>query len=36
VAHWVEGFVVRDFWAGVLGAILFSIVSWLLSALVQR
>jgi putative membrane protein len=36
VASWLEGFHVGGFWSGVLGAILFSIVSWLLSALVQR
>jgi putative membrane protein len=36
VASWIEGFGVAGFWSGVLGAILFSIVSWLLSALVQR
>jgi putative membrane protein len=36
VASWLEGFAVAGFWSGVLGAILFSIVSWLLSALVQR
>ena len=36
VAEWVEGFAVGGFWSGVLGAILFSLVSWLLSALVQR
>jgi putative membrane protein len=36
VASWLEGFHVAGFWSGVLGAILFSIVSWLLSALVQR
>ena len=36
VGTWLEGFNVGGFWAGVLGAILFSIVSWLLSALVQR
>lgn len=35
VGAWLEGFNVGGFWAGVLGAILFSIVSWLLSALVQ-
>lgn len=35
VGSWLEGFNVGGFWAGVLGAILFSIVSWLLSALVQ-
>lgn len=36
VAEWIEGFEVAGFWSGVLGAIVFSIVSWLLSALVQR
>jgi putative membrane protein len=36
VAEWLEGFTVAGFWSGVLGAILFSIVSWLLSALVLR
>ena len=36
VGAWLEGFHVGGFWAGVLGAILFSIVSWLLSALVLR
>ena len=36
VGEWLEGFAVGGFWAGVLGAILFSIVSWLLSALVLR
>ena len=35
VGTWLDGFNVGGFWAGVLGAILFSIVSWLLSALVQ-
>ncbi len=35
VGAWLEGFNVGGFWAGVLGAILFSIVSWLLAALVQ-
>jgi uncharacterized membrane protein YvlD (DUF360 family) len=32
----VEGFAVAGFWPAVLGAIVFSIVSWLLSALVLR
>ena len=32
----LEGFVVQGFWAGFIGAILFSIVSWVLSALVLR
>ena len=36
VAEWLEGFDVGGFWSGVIGAILFSIVSWALSALVQR
>lgn len=36
VGTWLEGFAVAGFWAGVLGAILFSLVSWLLSALVLR
>ena len=36
VGAFVEGFVVGGFWAGFFGAILFSIVSWLLSALVLK
>lgn len=36
VGSFIEGFVVQGFWAGFLGAILFSIVSWALSALVFR
>ena len=36
VASWLEGFHVAGFWAGVLGAIVFSVISWLLSALVLR
>jgi putative membrane protein len=36
VASLVPGFDVGGFWSGVLGAILFSIVAWLLSALVLR
>ena len=36
VGNWLEGFHVGGFWAGVLGAIVFSLVSWLLSALVLR
>jgi putative membrane protein len=36
VASWLEGFNVGGFWAGVLGAIVFSLVSWALSALVLR
>jgi putative membrane protein len=36
VGTWLEGFEVGGFWSGVLGAILFSVVSWLLSALVLK
>ena len=36
VGSFVEGFVVRGFWSGFFGAILFSIVSWILSALVLK
>jgi putative membrane protein len=36
VGSFVPGFVVHGFWAGFFGAILFSIVSWLLSALVVK
>ena len=36
VGTWIEGFSVGGFWSGVTGAILFSLVSWLLSALVQK
>jgi putative membrane protein len=32
VGSWLEGFVVGGFWWGVLGAIVYSIVSWALSA----
>ena len=33
VGYFVEGFTVSGFWAGFFGAIVFSLVSWLLSAL---
>ena len=33
VGSFVEGFVVGGFWAGFFGAIVYSIVSWLLSSL---
>jgi putative membrane protein len=33
VGSFIQGFTVQGFWAGVIGAILYSIVSWLLSAL---
>ena len=36
VGSLVPGFDVAGFWSGVLGAIAFSLVSWLLSALVQK
>jgi putative membrane protein len=36
VGSWLEGFNVGGFWAGVFGAIVFSLVSWLLSTLVLR
>ncbi len=36
VGTWLEGFDVGGFWSGVIGAILFSLVSWLLAALVLR
>ena len=34
VGSFIQGFVVAGFWWGVLGAIVYSLVSWLLSALV--
>jgi putative membrane protein len=36
VGAFIEGFHVAGFWSAVIGAIVFSIVSWLLSALVLR
>ena len=36
VGSFIEGFVVQGFWSGFIGSILFSIVSWLLSALVLK
>jgi putative membrane protein len=33
VGSFIEGFVVAGFWAGFFGAIIFSLVSWVLSAL---
>lgn len=36
VANLLEGFYVAGFWPAVFGAILFSLLSWLLSALVLR
>ena len=36
VGSFVPGFVVGGFWSGVFGAIVYSIVSWLLASLVLR
>jgi putative membrane protein len=36
VGSFIEGFVVTGFWPGVFGAIVFSLISWLLSALLLR
>ena len=36
VASLVPGFHVAGFWSGVIGAIVFSLISWLLSAMVLR
>jgi putative membrane protein len=36
VGAFIEGFHVAGFWSAVLGAIVYSVVSWLLSALVLR
>jgi putative membrane protein len=33
VGSFIQGFVVDGFWSGVFGAIVFSLISWLLSAL---
>ena len=36
VGHVLDGFHVGGFWAGVFGSIIYSIVSWILSALLLR
>ena len=36
VGSFIEGFVVGGFWAGFFGAMIYSIISWLLSAIVLR
>jgi putative membrane protein len=36
VGSFIDGFHVGGFWSGVLGAIVFSVISWALSALVLR
>jgi putative membrane protein len=35
VGNMLDGFSVGGFWSGVLGAILYSIISWLLSAIIK-
>ena len=36
VSQLFDGFQVTGFWSGVLGAIVFSLIAWLLSAVVQK
>jgi putative membrane protein len=36
VGSFIQGFVVAGFWSGVFGAIVFSLISWLLSGLLLR
>ena len=36
VGSWLEGFRVDGFWAGVFGAIVYSLISWALSSLVSK
>lgn len=36
VAHWVDGFHVTSFMAAIFGAIVYSIISWALSALLLK
>ena len=36
VGSFIQGFVVAGFWSGVFGAIVFSLISWILSALLLR
>jgi putative membrane protein len=36
VGSFIQGFVVEGFWSGVFGAIIFSLISWLLSSLLLR
>ena len=35
VGSFIKGFVVEGFWAGFIGAIIFSLISWALSALLK-
>ncbi|MES2931977.1 MAG: phage holin family protein [Pseudomonadota bacterium] len=34
VASWIDGFHVAGFWSAVLGALLYSVISWALSSLI--
>ncbi|MGC1817076.1 MAG: phage holin family protein [Casimicrobiaceae bacterium] len=36
VGSFIKGFTVDGFWAGVFGAIVYSVISWALSALIPR
>jgi len=36
VGSFIKGFVVDGFWAGFLGAIVYSLISWLLSGLLLK
>jgi putative membrane protein len=36
VGSFIQGFVVAGFWSGVFGAIVFSLISWILSSLLLR
>src|SRR4029434_1995667 len=36
VGSFVQGFQVAGFWSGVIGAIIYSIISWLLAALILK
>ena len=36
VGSFIQGFVVQGFWAGFFGAIVYSLISWLLSALILK
>ncbi|MEO5699113.1 MAG: phage holin family protein [Casimicrobiaceae bacterium] len=36
VGAWLQGFHVPGFWSGVFGAIVYSVISWLLSSLLLR
>lgn len=36
VAHFVKGFYVAGFWPAVIGAILYSLISWALSSLILK